>query len=175
MTTLTNRQRLILKALTHDAQDGGENETPWRTAEEVIGIVQRLSPEDVYPLGKAEAPNTVGHTMADWLDQMQGLGLVEKRKTPTVQYRRVWKSIPWAVDQVRRIQQRCSADTVLSGKAEEGVVLVDQLTASLLMAVHDKVSRKNRQKLIAMDVIDAVSLCWRLQQRGAISVGFKAA
>jgi hypothetical protein len=176
MTGLNQRQRLILKAMANDPDTSDDDAgTPWRTAAEVAGLLKRVNTEDIEPLDETESPTVAGEHIAASLDELHTRGFLEKRDAPASQYRRVWRSMPWDVVAVRQIQQRRTACQVVSGKAEEGVVLVDQITATLLMAVHDSVSEKNRQTLVSMDVIEAVNLCWRLHERGAISMGFKAA
>lgn len=43
-----------------------------------------------------------------------------------------------------------------------GGVLLDGVTASMLLAVHSKLSPENQEKLVKLPLAKAVSICWKL-------------
>lgn len=52
-------------------------------------------------------------------------------------------------------------------------VMVDATTAGWLTKLYDALSEQNRHTLISMDVTSAIALMYKLEKKGAISLGFK--
>lgn len=172
MPALSNRARTVLKLLARDSElEAGE---PWKSVADVEAMLaaqgSSLGEVIAYPereTGAAEQPPA-----ADLLDQLAQLGYLEKRTEPSIQYRRIMKPMAWPIAEVRQIMERGAARCIASGFSEEGVVLVDMTTASLLVSLYDRLGGVNQEKFASRDVVDAANLAWKLVGKGALSVSF---
>ncbi len=176
MEALSSKSRYILKRVSRMSE--GPKDAKWYSVTEIIKILVN------HPITKAEMENEDDHTLSEitnidamadvknmrlLLDDLVIRDYLERRELPEVQYRRVMKAKPWPVEDVREILKKHSSRTVVSGFSEEGVVLVDLLTASLLITVYDNLSETNQEKYASRDVVEATNLAWKLVDSGAVS------
>ncbi len=192
MSPLPTKKRALLRALASDSD--GENGN-WHNAGEITELLSshgklryaaRKAVDDLERDDQSSAdeddrattcrlrsgPDLGVSEIRQMLDELAQSGFLERQDTPAIQYGRVRAPMPWPVEEVRQIADSRSAQLVVSGYAEEGVVLVDKITASLLIKIYDKLSVTNQQKFAGRDVIEATNLAWKLVEKGAVSMSF---
>lgn len=186
------RKRAILRILSHahdkekdtsySAQDIAEMLSPLGSLKYFVNkVVSDLEDHDQQPVNEEDriitarlrsGPVLNVQQIEKLLDELVQDGYLECDKSSVVRYRRIRKPIPWPIEEVRRIANTRSAKLVISGYAEEGAVIVDQITASLLIKVYDNLGANNQDKFAKRDVIEATHLAWKLVEKRAISMSF---
>lgn len=189
MKALSTKSRTVLKRITQLTESNAD--AKWYSVHDVLKIVvkQPISAEeydemvnmggeddDLESIASSNKTDAIAEAkdMMLLLDDLVLRDYLERRELPEVQYRRVMKAKPWPVNEVREIQKQRSAKTVVSGFGEEGVVLMDQTTAALLIKIYDSLSPTNQAKFATRDVVEATHLAWKLVQKGAVSVSFQS-
>lgn len=187
MKTLSSKARHILKQMAQMSE--GPDDAKWYAVTEVMKLLVDRPVSAMEIIEMADTENEDDRVLIDFsnkdvmfeennmrllLDDLVLRDYLERRELPGVQYRRLQKAKPWPIDDVREILKKRGARPVVSGLSEEGVVIVDQITASLLINIYDNLSAMNQAKFATRDVVEATRLAWRLVEKGTISVSLRS-